>query len=748
MTCGNASVGVPADGSTRWWSAAGLCGALAVAALVRCHGWFGVFPEPGVVRLGLDDSAYHARRALYTFENFPAALTFDSYIAFPDGAPVPMPPLYDWLVGSVARLFGDTPFDFERVAAFAAVAAGVLVLLPVYELGRALGGAAVGVGAAWLVAVLPASSQLSSVGNVDHHAAVALLALCWLASSVSETLPRPWGRALRVALHGLIVASMLLVWSGSLLYVAVGESARLLVAGVLWRRPQRLLDQAASALLALVLVAPWVAIAPVPIGGPFSSTTLSWLHAVVMGALAVLTASLGALERRRPETRVGARALRALASALLIGLPLLAVPELRGALTAGIGFVGGQDTWAGANPEQQPLFSPMPGLALTPTARFGWLAYLLPVLPVLVALGLRDRARREALSVTLVWVGALTALALQQLRYANDLAPVAAVVAAWGLGQVAQGLRRRLPSPYPALIAVGMAALLLWPALAGVQWPRARGLLRQVRQGPVATGGTLNQRDSLLVFAESVREATPETRGFLDPAKRPEYGLLVPAFLGHVLVYAARRPVPANNFGPYLDVPKYEAVQRFYQTLEESEAFEIASELAADFVLTSAQPPPRPLPFWMHLHLRDGRGVRGRAHAERFRLVTEGPENGVVLGRAFGRRASGGQVPYKLFERVEGALLRIPGETGALVKLELALETPTHRRMLFRARGRVGEDAVALLRVAYSTDPVHPVRARGLYRAEVGGVECELDVPDRAVRTGATLEFPACHPED
>jgi hypothetical protein len=131
---------------------------------------------------------------------------------------------------------------------------------------------------------------------------------------------------------------------------------------------------------------------------------------------------------------------------------------------------------------------------------------------------------------------------------------------------------------------------------------------------------------------------------------------------------------------------------------------------------------------------------------ERFRLVADGPTGDGRLVRSLPTGQGGGAVSYKLFERVEGAVIRIPAEAGAWVQAELALETGTGRQYRFAARARAEEDAFARLRVPYSTQPVHPVRARGPYHLEVGEAECDLEVPDQAVRSGATLELAECGP--
>ena len=99
-------------------SASCLLGSMLLAFCMRSLDFPNVFVGDEVL-LAMWDGSFHARRALYSFVQFPAVLFFDPYIHYPDGAPVPMPPLYDWLLAAVARLFGSDVGTFERVAAWA-----------------------------------------------------------------------------------------------------------------------------------------------------------------------------------------------------------------------------------------------------------------------------------------------------------------------------------------------------------------------------------------------------------------------------------------------------------------------------------------------------------------------------------------------------------------------------------------------------------------------------------------------------
>src|SRR5512134_1537401 len=95
------------------------CALLLLTALAFCIRalWLGdAFGPEGAVHFWGPDAAYHARRALYSFMRFPEVLWFDPYLAFPKGAIVPMPPLFDWAIAAVARCFGESEQAFERVA--------------------------------------------------------------------------------------------------------------------------------------------------------------------------------------------------------------------------------------------------------------------------------------------------------------------------------------------------------------------------------------------------------------------------------------------------------------------------------------------------------------------------------------------------------------------------------------------------------------------------------------------------------
>merc|ERR1711969_197802 len=122
-------------------------------------------------------------------------------------------------MAAVARLFGDDIQTFETVAAWTSPLLASLMVWPAYSIGRSVASPAAGLGAAWLAAILPSGILITSIGNSDHHAAVALIASAWLATSVA--IVGRGGRALAVfaTLQALAMTLMAFTWSGSLLYI-------------------------------------------------------------------------------------------------------------------------------------------------------------------------------------------------------------------------------------------------------------------------------------------------------------------------------------------------------------------------------------------------------------------------------------------------------------------------------------------------------------------------------------------------
>jgi dolichyl-diphosphooligosaccharide--protein glycosyltransferase len=700
------------------------------------------------VFLNVWDGAYHARRALYSFVRFPEVLFFDPLLRFPDGAPVPMPPLYDWLLAGVARLFGSEQKTFETVAAWASPTLATITILPVYAAGAILGGRGVGLVAALLFACLPASTIQSGVGDPDHHAAVALLGAAYLASSAALLEAR--GRRLvscGLALT-LVRAGLALCWSGSLLYLALGEAA-LLLGAMLSGRKVVYAAQALGTLGAALLISPFVVAAGTPLGGAFSGTELSWLHCIALLAAASVAMGMLGLEHLAPTERFLPRATRALLLTLGVGAALLLSMPLADPLSQGVGFLSKSDTWAGRNAEQVPLFrwlgdtpSWSPDRALS---TWGLFAYVIPLVPFVFLWRAFGRAgeesKRPALVVFACWATGLGVLAVTQVRFGNDFAPVASVGFALLLAELGRALRSRLGTRLAGACSAVVAALLLAPAFSSTHLP-ALSLLIWSRSAPPPPGDPALTRGptALVRFAQLVRRSTPESSGFFDADATPEYAVLVRPSYGHVTHYVARRATPINNFGPYLDSEKEALVLEFYRTQSEARGVEIAEQLGARYVATFDSHLLRRGTLAHFLHRLDGSMTSG-SHTKHFRLVAEMPLGTRPHWSDFPRGAPGPVIPNKLHERVAGAVLEVDAAPGTRVSAELELQTNTGRRFTFHASRRSDKEGVARLRVPYDTEGKGPTRALGPYRVVAGPRSGDVLVSDSAVRSGSSIRL-------
>ncbi len=684
-----------------------------------------VFVRPGEVVLAMDDAAYHARRAFYSFENFPKVLFFDPYLAYPSGAPVPLPPGFDWMLGGVARMFGSDALTFERVAAWWSPLMGCIALLAVYAVARRLAGATAGWIAAGVYAVLPVPAVLARVGNPDHHAAVAALAALWLWLWVRE-LETPGARsAWRAVAHALACTAMVLTWSGSLLFVGLADGVGL-VAAVGLARVDVVARLGAASLAAAALLVPIVWQAGEPVGGPFSSTTLSWLHVLVLASLGALSLTWTLWERRARAASTGVRWIRALVLATAVALPSFLLFPIRASLLPGAEFVAGADEWAITNPEQQPIFAALARVKLEGAkpayAYYGAFAYLLPLLPLVWIGRLRNPASCGPASVLLSWSVVLGFLAVTQVRFGNEFAvPFAISVGVGSVECVARLLPRLRSGPREVVAGIAVLALLA-PGIAGyhaVRWRASRSRLESGSRPNAPLPHSEARRDFML----RVRALTPETSGYGAGGGHPEYGVLTPAPFGHSTVYWAHRATPAGNLGPYLDTEKWKAVQGFFAARTEADALQRAEALGTRYVVTSSAEAAAKDSVAGRLHRDLGVPAGPRGHLGRFRLLTQS-------------RQGGG---FRLFEIVPGALLEADAPPGTPVQVSLALRGPGGIVSRFRARGRAGTDSRIQIRVPYSTGKQGDVEALRPYEVRLRGATYQVRVDPEDVSQGRSV---------
>jgi len=323
---------------------------------------------------------------------------------------------------------------------------------------------------------------------------------------------------------------------------------------------------------------------------------------------------------------------------------------------------------------------------------------------------------------------------MAQLRYGSDFAPAGAVGFALGIDAIRCGLPGR-----SGQVAAALATLLGVGPILAQHAGQARQELELKRHPTPGDPLLATATGTLYRFAEEIRRVTPETGGYFDSGERPEYAVLSPANVGHVLHYVAHRATPSDNFGPYSESRHWDEARRFFSLRSEASAVRSAEALGARYVLTVEYGAVDYRSLSQRLHREDGLERDDSPRFEHFRLIAEGPRGGRPLTDLYQGFAAPGIAPYKLFEKVAGAVLEVHAAPGSEVAATLTLYSPFGRRFDYVARANAGDDGVARLRVPYASDGRTPVGAHGPWLVRADGATRPVPVSDEAVLDGATV---------
>jgi dolichyl-diphosphooligosaccharide--protein glycosyltransferase len=741
---------------TKLGSRYGFCllAVFALAVLARSLDFERVLLPNGEVVFAAGDAFYHARRALFSFLQFPDLLLFDPCINYPDGARIPHPPLLDWVTAGIARGLGDSVSTFERVAAWTPVLLTSASVVPIAALGARVASRNVGLLAALVYGLLPICINYGQLGNFDHHAPAGLIGACLVLFYVKALDLAAAGRPLARVMAALVLLRvlMMLTWTGSLLYLLPGDIALVLVAA--WTRNRSLLGAvAASAGPTALLVLPIIAALSEGAASAFVGVELSFFHPLIYGACALLCVAHGGLLGRRSETSAQTSVMLLIALVLPIAGASLMVPGALAGLQAALGFLGASDGYTETVVEQLPVFWGQGDFSLAIAhLRMGWFVYLIPIVPIAFLRLLEPGRRGFAGQFLVAWTVLFGTLAVQQVRYVHDFAPAGCVGFALLVFAAAEALAERAGRSAARELLAGVLALgLLLPSVPGfyapvlgLAWHGFRGELDGTDRALLSVAG------SQLRFAQMVgRSSAASGRCKADERRAPAYGVLAEVGLGHALHYAGGRATPADPFGPYIGQENFAAVQDFMEAQNEVRAVQIMQVLKTRYVATAASAVPRPARSMAHrLHEGDGSFVEGVGQLGRFRLVTEGPSRGLAMSDLFGD-ARESFSPYKLFELVPGATIELQTEPQVQMTAELPLKTPSGRRFVYRAAGKADRTGMVKIRVPYANprgrprsklkDPIDRLEVLGPYAVRVGERNFRVHISEAEIQRAAVV---------
>lgn len=405
------------------WLAAVVAIALAIRVWVP---WALVF-TPDHVALLETDAWYHLRAIEYLVHNFPHHLQFDPY-ASPAGQQVPLPPLLDFFVASLALVVGaghPSPMLIRIVAVLVPPLLGAATVVAVYGVARLAAGRLAGLLAAVLAATLPGHFlDRTLLGFVDHHALESCLSMV-LVYLFARLLRSPSTPIRSGFLIGVGLAALRLAWTSSALLVAV-FGVWLVIDTLLgvWRgRGISLVPRAMAVAAMVALPVTWLTEGALPSGAAVQRISLLLLLGVAAGVDVV---RIGA-DRGRWSVNSGLVALvgAGVAGAVLL---MLVFPSVL------VGIVGEMSRLrapisALSVSEVRPLFEYYGEWSLLPAWEFFRTGFFLGLLGVGFMAFTWMRTAAPVPLLLCVWTLAMYVLTAEQNRFGYYLVPAVAVVA-------------------------------------------------------------------------------------------------------------------------------------------------------------------------------------------------------------------------------------------------------------------------------------------------------------------------------
>jgi len=163
---------------------------LAVAIIVFMSLWIRILPSDnvllpgGIVKFTTNDAWYHMRTLKVLLENYPHRMFFNPMTNYPNGSYIHFGPLFDQIMAISSMIFGmghPSSHLVDTVGAYFPAVLGALTVIPVYYIGKYLGGHKTGILAAILIAFAPGEFlSRSMIGFTDHHVAESLFSTLFM----------------------------------------------------------------------------------------------------------------------------------------------------------------------------------------------------------------------------------------------------------------------------------------------------------------------------------------------------------------------------------------------------------------------------------------------------------------------------------------------------------------------------------------------------------------------------------------
>jgi dolichyl-diphosphooligosaccharide--protein glycosyltransferase len=683
---------------------------------------------------------------LYTTNNFPHVIWFDSYLNYPHGWEITWPPLFDQICAAFCLLFGQhTKAGVEMVASFVPILIGVMAILAVYYLVREIFDHNVAILASFMTLLAPTYLLYTMFAAMDHHCLEVLLFLLTLLFLILAFCRRE-KRYIFAALAGAAMASLAYTWFGAVLYLAMIPvyAAIQMTIDLKGKRSSRemMITLLFALVIAFILVLPnWSAI---------------WIWPSLVGIAAIFVAmcAMFALDSLLIKKNLSWKAF----PLSIIGLILaFAVISLFSSGFFGLGTMiqsGLEWIWGGGMigkiAEAEPLIYDSVTFSQVAFSRLGinLLYTLVGFAALIVFIRRSEGGRQQGQLLLLVWSALSIVLSFGQMRFLYISTIAMGILISILFFPVLNHIRDmfREKNPQTTLLATLVLLLILTlPTIAEV-------VTNDLQDNTPAVAGDWQESIAWL-------KDNSNTTSFFDaPEKTPEYSVMCWWDNGNWIMYLAERPVVSNNFQAGL-----EDAAKFYLSESEENATAILDARRSRYVFVDhglAYNKLASLTIWAKEDLMSYLKAEEYSGSEITVLPTERFFNTTLGKLYFFDGASTGHFrliyesktflganpaksDVKIFEYVPGALIRV--RAGADQKVGAVLNmTSNQQRPFIYANEAELKDGLFEMRVAYSTESRYGCRATTPYLIFSGnekGVQMKnLNVSEDDVLNGRTIE--------
>lgn len=689
------------------------------------------------------DSYYHLRRILLIAENFPHIPVFDYYMNFPDGAKSPWPPLYDFFVASIAFIagFGKPSVNtVEVVAAIIPPLLGALTVIPVYFLARRLFDEKIALWGSLFFSLIPGHIWYTLIGKPDHHAAEPLISTLFFLFFVISIYDRKEKMHIFSLLAGVTLSAGMLIWTGSIIYIAIAVFAstalvlRNQINGV--SSKQIFYAISVSSLTGFLLISVYLLITDTWI--PFNYIALSGFHAVIflyisIFILALWVASNFLLKRNLRWFYLIVIAL--FASVLSFAFFAFIFPEFVTPLSDGIfKQIGKSVPWRRVISESRPLFSrtSIGGYVFSLEDAINMASWAILLVPIAFVLMLFEKGKKENKLFFILWSIPFLLLTLNQMRYIYYFSVNIGIATAYLMSRV-MALHR---SGEFAMIIIIASMTLFKPTLdKSVYYLKGSGKNMINRLGKDGV-------DTLLWL----RDKTPRTNYFMEPGRKPEYGIMCTWSFGHEITYISQRPVVVNNFADVIKGQGYPDSLRYFTTTSVDESCSILERHGSRYVFTA-----NPALYSVFSLKMAGTSMPGYFTDDG--RATEKARNEIVVfrlyfldGKDIGRyrlvyeSAYPANSKYKIFEFVKGARIKGKTKPNSKVSVSVPIKSNQERKFTYENKVTADKDGVFEIILPYSTiNNPYDVRAGEGYKLNINGKIRIVTIDEDAVLAGKDI---------